>query len=242
MTFQTFFGHDIDFSKAATMFTIHHYIYIAIAFLAVFLTLRYAKVIHEKYEKQVKRIVIVLLIVLEIAYHIHNWTFPRTSVPLHICSFAVFINIALMLTNKKVIWNYAIFFGVSGGFMALTFPTSYGYTYLNFRYYHFMLLHFTIITVPIYYYKAYGYRFTYKTLLTVFKHLLVTGIGVYIMNGFLKTNYWFINEIPANVEFVFTNYYVYIISVIMTAFTSMNIIYLFTNFSEIKTKWQTKRG
>ena len=139
MTFQTFFGHDIDFSKAATMFTIHHALYVMSGILTVFLILKFGHYIKEsRYEQRIKKILVGILVFLEIIYHIHNWTYPRLSIPLHICSFAVILSIMMLLTDSKKVFEYLFFFGILGGAMALSFPNSWGYTYLNFRYYHFL--------------------------------------------------------------------------------------------------------
>ena len=184
MSFSRFFGHDIDFDKAATMFTEHHLLYSLFALLVIFLTYSFAdKIKKSPKEKTIKISVAVLLIVLELTYHIHNWTYPRVSLPLHLCSFATFLNIYLLFTDSKKVFEYAFFFGILGGFMALVFPNSLGYTYYNFRYYHFILLHFTIISVPIYYYKAYDFRVTYKKLIQVYKLVLVLAVFILIFNS-----------------------------------------------------------
>jgi len=229
MTLRTFFGHDIDYSKAATMFTIHHLILFLFGLTTVLLILKYATLIKESFDTKFRIIVCSLLILLELAYHIHNWTYPRFSIPLHICSFAVFMNIGLLLTKKHKVFEYAFFFGTLGGAMALLFPNSLGYTYLNFRYYHFILLHSLIMMVPLYFYKAYEYRIDYHTLIKVFKSVIFMAIIVYILNGIFDDNYWFINEIPDNVSSVFQNYYVYIATFITAVFTTMNILYFSTH-------------
>ncbi|MDC0558998.1 TIGR02206 family membrane protein [Candidatus Izimaplasma bacterium] len=240
--FRTFFGHDIDFSKAATMFSIHNLIYIVLAVLTILIVLRVSnRVKSSNKEYYLKRYWIGLLIILEIMYHIHNWSYPRFSIPLHICSFAVMANIYLLFTDSKKAFNYAFFFGICGGLMALSFPNSWGYTYLNFRYYHFIILHCTIIAVPIYYYKAYGYRVDYKTLVDVFKNTMILGIAVFLVNGVflyygIDSNYWFLNYIPDNVSNFFTSYPVYIMTFIALMFTSMNLLYVVSNFKEVKEK------
>ncbi|MBN2604274.1 MAG: TIGR02206 family membrane protein [Bacilli bacterium] len=237
MTFQKFFGHDIDYSKAATMFTYHHIILICFALLSIFATLHFAAKIRLKSnEKRIKHFVAILLIFLEIAYHIHNWTYPRISVPLHVCSFAVIMNIILLYTDSKKIFNYAFFFGVLGGFMALFIPNSLGYTYYNFRYYHFIILHSLLIIVPMYYYKAYHYRVSYRTMLKTFRFSVLSGIVVYIINGFLNTNYWFISYIPSNVSGFFTNWNIYIVTFIFTVFFTMNLLWFISNVKDFTNK------
>ena len=241
MLLTNFFGHDLDMTKSATMWTIHHAILAFFATLAITLTLYLAPKIKARVnEKSIRYFFIGFLIFLELAYHIHNWTAPLElrldrglSVPLHICSFAVIFNIALLYTNSQRVFNYAFTFGVLGGLMAMFLPDSLGYTYLNFRYYHYIVLHSVIISVPIYYYKAYNYRISYQTILHVFRSAVLMGIAVYIINGFLGTNYWFIREIPENVAGWFPNWGVYIITYISTVFFTMNLLYFVSNLGAI---------
>jgi hypothetical integral membrane protein (TIGR02206 family) len=231
---RTFFGHEIDFTRSANMFTIHHVIYMLSAVLTIVFVWKFAdKIKQSGKEPFLKNFWIGLLIVLEISYHIHNWTYPRFSIPLHICSFAVFMAIYFLITNSQRVFTYLFFFGTLGGIMALFFPVSWGYTYLNFRYYHFMILHCSIIAIPIYYFKAYQYRVTYHQLLQVFRTVLVVGILVHILNlTFINwgydANYWFVTQIPSNVSSVFTSYPLYIVTHISAVFLSMNILYFAT--------------
>ena len=242
MTFEKFFGHDIDFSKAAQMWTIHHLILTWCAVFSVFVTLKIAdKIKNSTKEQRIKYVFVGILVFLEISYHIHNWTYPRFSVPLHVCSFAVFLIIALLLTDNKKIWNYAFFYGTIGGIMALLIPSSYGYTYFNFRYYHFIIIHSIILSIPLYYYKAYNFRVDYKTTMEVFKNTIILGIILYIINGFLGTNYWFINEVPDNVSGFFPNWNVYIITFVLLVYTTINFLYYFSNFKEIYTRKLEKK-
>lgn len=239
MTLETFFGHDIDFTKSANMFTIHHLIYVLSAVLTIVLTLRYAKAIKaSKHEQKIKTIVFYTLIVFELFYHIHNWTYPRLSIPLHICSFAVVMSLFMLQKDSKRLFEYLFFFGTLGGIMALFFPNSWGYTYLNIRYYHFLLLHNLLIAIALYYYKAYEYRITYQTLWKVYKTVLVLAIFIHLINltfhhfGY-DANYWFITYIPYVAEDFFPSYPLYIFTFLSVVFLSMNILYISTHFNQI---------
>lgn len=237
MILNNFFGHDLDFDNAVSLFSIHHLIYVLCGFCSILLILRYAKKIRE-YDKEyiVKRIVAVLLIILEIAYHVHNWTFPRLSIPLHMCSFATFMAIYLLLTDNQKIFKYLFFLGVLGGSVALITPLSYGYSYLNFRYYHFIFLHCLIISVPLYYYKAYNYRVTYRELWRVFKAIILMAVVIYLINRTfmyfgIEANYWYITVIPENVSTFFKIYPLYIVLYILTVFGTMNFLYFLSRDS-----------
>lgn len=246
MFFNTVFGHELDFSKAATMFSIHHAIYMFSAVITIVLIKKYAKVIrNHPHELRIRKIVVWTLVVLEISYHLHNWSYPRFSLPLHICSFAVFMSIYVLNTNSKRVYNYLFFFGTLGGIMALTFPNSWGYTYLNFRYYHFLILHNILIAVSLYYYFGYGYRVTYRTLLNVFRSVLIIGIFVHLFNLTLlhfgyDVNYWFITYIPQAVDDFFTNYPIYILTFITLVFVSMNVLFFVTHQDHLPLLLQKK--
>lgn len=231
MTWTSFFGHDIDFDRAATMFTVHHLIYLCSVVLTIVLILRYADAIRDsRWNHQIKTTVFAFLIVLEVFYHIHNWTYPRLSVPLHICSFAVFMSLIILRTDSKRVFEYLFFFGTLGGIMALSFPNTYGYTYQNVRYYHFLILHNVLIAIPLYYYKALGYRITYATLWRVYKTVLVMAIFVHLINlSFLHfgidSNYWFITYIPQVVDGTFTSYPLYLLVFLSSVFLTMNLLF-----------------
>ena len=254
MTLKTFFGHHIDWDMSAQMWTLHHLVLSLFAVLSILLTIKLSERIkNSTREKKIKYTFLGILIFLEISYHIHNWTFPRFSVPLHVCSFAVMLLIALLITDSKKVWNYAFFYGTIGGIMALIIPNSLGYSYYNFRYYHFIVIHSVILSVPIYYYIAYDYRIDYKTTINVFRNSVILGIIVYILNGlfhmfgnyfdlgdFMDTNYWFIYEIPEHVSSVFTNWNVYIICFIALVFITMNTLYLVSNYKTLFSK-RTKK-
>lgn len=237
MTWKLFFSHEPDMANAATLLSIHHFILMILGVIAFILPLKFGtKIKSYAKERKLKIFFAVLLVFLEIGYHIHNWYKPMLSVPLHVCSFAVFLNVALLFTDSKKVFEYAFFFGVLGGLLALYLPDTMGFPYYNFRYYHFLILHSLLIVIPIYYYKAYNYRVDYKITIKVFKIVVFAGIIIYIINSFLNTNYWFVNKVPANVQFVFRNWNVYIICFSALIFLSMLGLTFFSNYKEEKNK------
>jgi len=140
----------------------------------------------------------------------------------------------MLLTDSKKTFEYLFFFGTVGGAMALLFPNSWGYTYLNFRYYHFLILHNILIAIPLYYYKEYGYRIDYSVLLRVFKTVVFMGVIIHLINlTFLHygidSNYWFITYVPYVVSDFFTSYPLYVATFILAVFTTMNILFLLTH-------------
>jgi hypothetical integral membrane protein (TIGR02206 family) len=235
--FSNFFGYVIDPERGVRLFTWHHYMLIGLAIIAVFLPLKYAHVIYKsKHETKIRNIVFGWLVTLEIIYHAHNWLNGELSFPLHICSFAVFMSLALLKTNSQRIFEFVFFFGVLGGFMALLVPFSYGFPYYNIRYWHFILLHMTIIMVPLYYFKAYQFRVTLRATYKTFVMVLLVAPVIYNINKLLSrldsttsVNYWFISEIPENVEMIFSNHLIYVTVLLSLIYVSQMLLYKISN-------------
>ncbi len=230
MSWTTFWNHDLDPSRAMQPFTWQHGILIILGVLSVVLTMKYAKTIKKlSYERNLKLGFAIWLLFLEIIYHLHYWSYGMFSVPLHICSFGVMFSITLLLTDNKKVFEILFFLGIFGGLLALFIPNSLGYTYYNMRYYHFILLHMSIAIVPIYYYKAYDYRVTYKsvgkTILLVFTLLPL----VMFVNTTMNKNYMFIGEKPQIIASVLPRYPYYIFLFIVIGIVLLNLLCYLSN-------------
>ncbi len=236
---ENFFGYVTEHGtgRSVELFTWHHYMLIGFGVLAVFLPLHFSRAIYQsKYEKRVRNGVFIWLIFLELVYHAHNWYNGRFSLPLHICSFAVLMNLALLKTNSQRIFEYVFFFGVLGGSMALLVPFSYGFPYYNVRYHHFILIHMTIIMIPLYYYKAYNFRVTLRATYKTFIMVLLVAPVIYNINKALsnlgettQANYWFVTEIPDNVDMIFSNHLIYIGVLLSVIYVSQMFLYKISN-------------
>lgn len=235
--FSNFFGYVIDPDNGVRLFTWHHYLLVGLAIIAVYLPLRFSHVLYNsKYEKRFRNIAFFWLLILEIIYHLHNWLAGQISFPLHICSFAVLMNLALLKTNSQRIFEFVFFFGVLGGIMALIVPFSYGFPYYNIRYYHFILIHMTIIMIPLYYYKAYHFRVTLRATYKTFIMVLLVAPVIYHINKLLSSfsqttdiNYWFITYIPDHVAMIFNNHIIYIGVLLSIIYASQMLLYKLSN-------------
>ncbi len=236
---ENFFGYVIDFERSVRLFSWHHYMLIGFAILAIFLPLQFSKNIYNsEYERKIRNIAFIWLLILEIIYHVHNWYNGVFSLPLHICSFAVIMNLALLKTNSQRIFEYVFFFGVLGGFMALMVPFSYGFPYYNIRYHHFILIHMTIIMIPLYYYRAYKFRVTRRATYKTFVMALLVAPVIYNLNLVLSTvsgdtvvNYWFITHIPEHVERIFGNHVLYLGVLVSLIYIAHMVLYKLSNRS-----------
>lgn len=232
MDMKRFFGYDIDPELTIKVFTWQHYTFIIVAILTALLTIKYAnKIKHLKYEKNIRVTVFFILLLLEITYHVHNWLRFQFSVPLHLCSFSMILAMLLVLTKEHKYFELLFFIGPLGGFTALVFPEMGGFTYLNFRYYHFILVHLFIISVPLYFYKAYGMRVTTDSMKKTVLFLITLLPIVYSVNRIFDMNYIFVNKKP-KLELVANNipeWPYYIILFVGFAFSFIYSVYKVSN-------------
>ena len=237
---ENFFGWVIDEERAVQLFTWHHYLHVGFAVLAVFLPLHFAERIKASpREERIRNGAFVGLLALELSYHAHNWLNGVFSLPLHISSFAVIMSLALLKTNSQKVFEYVFFFGVLGGLMALVVPFSYGFPYYNVRYHLFLLLHVMIIVIPLYYYKAYGYRVNLRATYKTFFMVLLTIPIIFNLNRFFNAlgvspeqpiNYWFVTEIPKHVTFIFgDNHIIYLGVFVSVIYMLQMLLYKLSN-------------
>lgn len=237
MSFTRFFGHDIDFDFAMQPFTWQHYLLIFLGVLCVVVTLNYAKNLKAyKYEKRIKIGFAIWLLLLELSYHIHYWVYGLFSVPLHVCSFGVLLSIILLITDNKKVFEILFFVGIFGGLLALFIPNTLGYTYYNMRYYHFIFLHMSIAIVPIYYFKAYGFRIKISSIYKTFGYfMLILPLVVYV-NYVRDKNYMFIGDKPEIIADLLPKWPYYIIIFIVLALLMFHVLYLVSNWYGKKIK------
>lgn len=231
MSLERFWNHELNPDLAMQPFTWQHGLLILLGILSVVITLRYAEVVKQsKYEGYIKKGFAIWLLFLEVIYHLHYWSYGMFSVPLHVCSFGVMFSILILITDSQKVFEFLFFIGIFGGLLALFIPNSLGYTYYNMRYYHFILLHMSIAIVPIYYYKAYGYRVKktsiYKTISFV---LLLTPLVTFI-NVTKHKNYMFIGERPEIIASFLPEWPYYIIVFLLSAFVLFNGLYYISTY------------
>lgn len=242
MSLERFWNHDLDPSLAMQPFTWQHGILILLGICSVVFTLLFAsKVKLYRYEKRVKRGFAIWLLFLEIIYHLHYWTYGMFSVPLHLCSFGVMFSITILLTDSKKVFEFLFYIGIFGGLLALFIPNSLGYTYYNMRYYHFIVLHMSIAIVPLYYYKAYGYRVTQKSAYKTIAFIVLLLPLVTYVNRTQNKNYMFIGEKPVIIEGYLPDWPYYIFLFLGLGFVLFSVLTYISNMDFTKWKKAVKK-
>jgi len=230
MSLERFWNHELNPDLAMQPFTWQHALLIFLGILSVYATLKFAEKLKDsKYERRIKRGFALWLLFLELVYHLHYWTYGLFSVPLHICSFGVLFSVLILLSDSKKVFSYLFFIGILGGLAALFIPNSLGYTYYNMRYYHFIVLHMSIAIVPIYYYKAYGYRISFSSIYKTTGFLLSLLPLVTYVNVVYDKNYMFIGDKPTILARYLPAWPYYIILMGLLMFLAFHLLYFLSN-------------
>ena len=197
MSLERFFAQEILFEKAMKPFTWQHAAFILLALATIYLTLKYAQAIkNSPNEKKYKIAFASWVLLLELLYHIHYWMHGMFSVPFHMCSVGAFLSVYVLLTDSKLAFQMLFLIGLTGGTIALLIPDTIGYPYYNIRYYLFPLMHMNIMIVPMYYYKAYGYRVLQRSIYITFFFIMALLPFANILNNMYDRNYLFIGAKP----------------------------------------------
>lgn len=230
MNLKRLFSHEINFDLAMKPFSWQHGLLITLALLSIFFTLKYAKSIkNSSLEKKFKIAFAIWIFLLELIYHIHYWMHGLFSIPIHMCSIGAFFSIYLLLTDSKKAYQVLFLIGITGGLTALLVPDTLGYTYFNIRYYLFPIMHLNILIVPIYYYKAYGYRLSLKYVYITFGIFVALLPIANYMNKTYDRNYLFIGQQPKILGGLLPGWPYYFIIGVVGLFIVFHILYYLQN-------------
>ncbi|PLS04748.1 YwaF family protein [Neobacillus cucumis] len=139
------------------------------------------------------------LILIEAAYH--YWMFINGSwdishaIPLELCSISLILNIILLLTRKKIIYEILLFTALLGASQAVFTPLL-NYDFPHFRFFHFFYTHLMTIWVPLYFTWVKGYRPTLWSVLKLFIFLNVMLPFIMLINNLVGGNYMFLSHKP----------------------------------------------
>ncbi|MEH7413955.1 TIGR02206 family membrane protein [Neobacillus drentensis] len=139
------------------------------------------------------------LIFIEITYHF--WMFINGSwdishaIPLELCSISLILNIFLLLTRRKIIYEILLFTALLGASQAIFTPLL-NYDFPHFRFFHFFYTHLMSIWVPLYFTWTKGYRPTIWSVLKLFIFLNILMPIIILINNLVGGNYMFLSHKP----------------------------------------------
>ena len=140
-----------------------------------------------------------VLILFEAAYHIWLWQSgfwkASESIPAELCSISLFLSILLLLTGRKVFYEWLFFTALLGATQALLTPVLY-IDFPHFRFVHFFFTHMMMIWTALYYTWVKGWKPTGKSILKTFVFLNLLLPGVIYLNKATGGNYMFLSRKP----------------------------------------------
>jgi len=226
MNIERFFAQEFNFDLAMKPWSWQHGVFVIIAVSFIYLTLHFAQAIKQsKHEQKIKYILVFWILLLELLYHLHYWIHGEFSIPFHMCSISAFLSVYVLLTDSKKGFQMLFLIGITGGFVALVLPDTLGYPYYNIRYYLYPLMHINILIVPIYYYKAYGYRLIKINIYKTFFFILALSPLAAYFNNVYDRNYLFTNSKPRIFASILPGWPYYYIIGIVGLFIFFHILY-----------------
>jgi hypothetical integral membrane protein (TIGR02206 family) len=107
----------------------------------------------------------------------------------------LFLAVALLLTQKKFIYEILLFTGLLGASQALLTPYL-NYDFPHFRFFHFFIIHAFLLIVPLYFTWIKGYRPTIYSLLKTMLFLNILIPFVMSVNKWTGGNYLYLSRKP----------------------------------------------
>ena len=175
---------------------------IIILITILFLIFKYHNQIQGyKHEKKIRYTLGILMLIGELSYL--TWNFIHSlsdkvyfigTLPLHLCSYAIWGIAIVMFTMNKKLYNFVFIFAFTG-VLALLFPNlNHGMD--SFRYYQLYFSHSLLLIGCLYLYKVHNFYPTKKDLIHSFIFLQIIIAFSLVINVVLNTEYLFIG--PGN--------------------------------------------
>jgi hypothetical integral membrane protein (TIGR02206 family) len=136
----------------------------------------------------------------EAVYHLWSlttgqWTL-RTMLPLHLCSFLVYLTPVMLLSGHPWVYEFCYFLGVGAASQALLTPDAGRYGFPHVRFFTAMISHSLLLTAPLYMTLVEGYAPTWASLGRVLVEALAFAAVVFVVNRRLGSNYMYLARPP----------------------------------------------
>ena len=193
----------LDFSGTGEfkLFSISHLS--ALVFIILFIVgmiIFFKKNNDERLKKTFRTILAIMLLLQELLFKIWNLAFGKMSLsyslPLYLCSLALFVCAFMLITKNKTSFEIAYFWGLGASVQSLITPALYDFDFPHFRFFEFFIAHGAVVASIFFMIFIEKYRPTIVSVIKVMVITLVSAILIYFINIFLNTNYLFLIEKP----------------------------------------------
>ena len=175
---------------------------ITLSFLVIFFITMYCFRFHLSNDRRDLKFRIILglsLLIFEASYHI--WVLSRGSYTLEMipltgfCAMTNMLTIYALLFNKLKLFNYIIYYALTGAMFALIFvDTTYGIP--HFRYFHYFMVHYGFLLASLYYFVTHRIEITFNYYIKASIILFSYTLFVLFIDWILKENWFYLFESP----------------------------------------------
>ena len=141
----------------------------------------------------------IMLLVFELGFHV--WVFSKghyaiDMIPLTgFCAFTNLITVFALLANKPKLFNYIIYYALTGSMFALIFVDM-SYRFPHFRYFHYFIVHSGFLLASFYYLITNRLPIRFKYFFKASLCLFCYTFFVLIVDIILKKNWFYLFENP----------------------------------------------
>jgi hypothetical integral membrane protein (TIGR02206 family) len=176
-----------------------------IAALTVWLA-RAGRAASDEGRRTMRRTIAVALLVNEASWHAWNlahgaWD-PGHMLPLHVCSVMVWLAVAVLWVGYRPFYAPVYFLGVAGALQALITPDAGIYGFPHFRFLQTMIAHGGLVAAGIWVVTAERYSPSARDGVRVLAALNVYALAVYFVNGWIGSNYLYVNAKPDSASII----------------------------------------
>lgn len=119
----------------------------------------------------------------------------QTDLPLNLCNLVALAAPILTVTKKKIYFEL-FFFWVMAGTLQAVFTPSLEHSFPHYDYFKYWHVHAGLVIFILYITVIYNYRPTFKSVLRSFYGIQIYLVLMLIINYYLGSNYFFLNEKP----------------------------------------------
>lgn len=120
---------------------------------------------------------------------------PQTDLPLNLCNLVSLFAPILTISRKKIYFEL-FFFWVMAGTLQAVFTPSLEHSFPHYDYFKYWHVHAGLVIFILYITIVYNYQLTFKSVLRSFYGIQIYLALMLIINYFLGSNYFFLNEKP----------------------------------------------
>lgn len=162
---------------------------------------------------------------------------PQTDLPLNLCNLVSLFAPVLTISKKKIYFEL-FFFWVMAGTLQAVFTPSLEHSFPHYDYFKYWHVHAGLVIFILYITIMYNYRLTFKSVLRSFYGIQIYLVLMLIINHFLGSNYFFLNEKPVKGSMLdwFGDWpnYIFVAELIMIPFFSIFYLpFYFLNKKEL---------